>query len=71
MTAKGHISKTLYFLYGQVDIIVKSDGRAIDRHAGRVATMLVEDLLARCHRKRRKLSLREGGSTMVAQASSA
>lgn len=33
MTAKGHISKTLDFLYGQVDVNLKSDGRAIDRHA--------------------------------------
>ena len=30
MTAKGHISKTLRILYGQVDINVKSDGRAMD-----------------------------------------
>ena len=35
MTAKGHITKMLRFLYGQVDIIVKSDGRAIDQHIGR------------------------------------
>ena len=29
VTAKGHISKTLSILYGQVDINVKSDRRAI------------------------------------------
>ena len=54
MTAKGLISKTLCFLYGQVDIIVKSDVIAIDRHAGRVATMLMEDLSI-CYRKRTKM----------------
>ena len=32
MTAKGDISKTLHFLYGQVDVDFKSYGRAIDRH---------------------------------------
>ena len=52
MTAKGHKLKTLHLLYGQVGIVVKSDGRAIDGHAGRVAAMLMEDLLAGCRRKR-------------------
>ena len=39
---EGHISKTLPFLYGQVEIIVKRDGRPIDQHSGQVTTMLVE-----------------------------
>ena len=48
MTAKGHISKTLGFWYRQVDINVKSDGRAIDRHAGRVSFVIMGDTLAGC-----------------------
>ena len=70
MTPKRHISKTLRFLYGQVAINVKSDGRAIDRHAERVVTMLVEDLQAGCHRKGTKRKfIGEGGG--IVQASSA
>ena len=51
MTVKGHISKTLHFLYGQLDINVKNDGRDIDRHAGRVSFTIVGDVLAGCRPK--------------------
>ena len=69
MTSKGHISKTLHFLYGHVDISLKSDGRAIDGHERQVVTIIVEDLSV-CHQKGTKDKL-IGGERGLAQASSA